>query len=41
MRKPFVASVGVRRSWFSTIYARVIVADIYDATLNPLFRDVL
>ena len=42
MRKHFVDSVGVLASWFSIICAKeCIVPDIYDPTLNPLFRDVL
>ena len=42
MRKPFVDWAGVRASWFSTICARESsTPDIYDPTLNPLFRDVL
>jgi hypothetical protein len=37
MRKRFAGSVAVRMSWFSTICV-VLLADIYDPTLNPLYQ---
>jgi len=41
MRRHFAAWVVVRVSSCSTIYEGVLVPDIYDATLNPVYRDVL
>lgn len=42
MRKRFAGSVAVRVSWFLTICREgVLLADIYDPNLNPLYQHVL